>query len=726
MKQLIISIVALCAINLLYAQHSFTALVKSSKEKKPLQGATISIKKQGITAIADSNGLVTIHNLPAGTQLLVFSHISHSDKMVEYRFPLSQQGPAEIYLDEKEEEEEEVIVTSTRTSRTIANTPTRVETINGEELDEKNNMRPANVSMLLHESTGLQVQQTSATTGNAGIRMQGLDGRYTQLLKNGYPNFGNFAGGLSILEIPPLDLKQVEIIKGPASTLYGGGAIAGVINFVTKTPKEEAVYEFMLNRSNIGQSNIGAFAAHKKGKMGYTLLTALNWQQAYDVDRDDFSEVPKGHNFTISPSLFFYPDAGTIIMLSNSLTKSNSMGGDIQVIGGKADAYHVYFEKNKTTRNTTVLELEKQLHNGSVIKLKQSYSIFNRDISTPGYTFSGLNRNSFTDLSWLRKGKQHVFISGINILYDQFRQQSTGLQNARSFTTGLYMQDTWDITEKVILESGIRFDNATYRTANYRKNQFFVLPRVSALFKFSEKINSRIGGGLGYKTPSIFTEQTEALQYRDILPLSNVTAERSAGITADVDYKTTIAGVLSFSINQLFFYTAISNPLVLQPGLPGTFYFANAARPVNSRGIETNLKFIYKNDLKLFVGYTHTIARANYQPVNKVIPLQPKNKLNLTLMYEKEDNFKLGLEAYLTGNQYLYNNTKTPSFWELGFMAQKTFKKVSFFINFENFTDQRQSRYKTVANAPHSNPGFDDIWNHTEGFICNGGIKIKL
>ncbi len=105
-------------------------------------------------------------------------------------------------------------------------------------------MLPANVSMLLHESTGLQVQQTSATSGNASIRVQGLDGRYTQLLKNGYPNFGNFASGLSILEIPPLDLKQVEVIKGPASTLFGGGAIAGVLNFVSKLPKEKFEGDF--------------------------------------------------------------------------------------------------------------------------------------------------------------------------------------------------------------------------------------------------------------------------------------------------------------------------------------------------------------------------------------------------------------------------------------------------------------------------------------------------
>jgi outer membrane receptor for ferrienterochelin and colicins len=164
------------------------------------------------------------------------------------------------------EELEEITVQSTRTSRTIQNTPTRIETIDAEELEEKGNMKPANVSMVLHESTGLLVQQTSATSGNASIRVQGLDGRYTQLLKDGYPNFGNFASGLSILEIPPLDLKQVEVIKGPASTLYGGGAIAGVVNFISKTPTDKGEFNFIFNQSNIGQTNLGGYISRKNGK----------------------------------------------------------------------------------------------------------------------------------------------------------------------------------------------------------------------------------------------------------------------------------------------------------------------------------------------------------------------------------------------------------------------------------------------------------------------------
>jgi len=246
------------------------------------------------------------------------------------------------------------------------------------------------------------------------------------------------------------------------------------------------------------------------------------------------------------------------------------------------------------------------------------------------------------------------------------------------------------------------------------------------LFKINDHLSSRIGGGLGYKIPTIFTEQTEAMQYQHVLPLNNVTAEKSAGFTVDINYKTRINDDLYFSINQLFFYTQINKPLVLQQDVNGNYHFSNASSPVKSGGFETNIKLIFDNNIKLFAGYTFIDARAGYLTGNQFLSLLPKDKLNLSLIYEKEDNFKIGLEGYLTGNQYLYNGKQTPSFWEFGAMAQKTIKKIAIFINFENFTDQRQSKYKTVVNPPHSNPVFDDIWNHTEGFVINGGIKIKL
>lgn len=724
MQKIILLLMACALAGNSIAQHTFKTIIKDAATKAPLAGVTVLFEKEKKGAASNEDGYAILNNIPTGRQVITFSLTGY--KTLQHKFNFPMQDTAIILLDQDNSELNEVIVQSTRTSRTITNTPTRVETIDGEELDEKNNMRPANVSMLLHESTGLQVQQTSATSGNASIRVQGLDGRYTQLLKDGYPNFGNFASGLSILEIPPLDLKQVEIIKGPASTLYGGGAIAGVINFISKMPKEQFEGDMIVNQSHIGQTNLGAYVAQKKGKLGYTFLGLVNFQKAYDVDKDEFSEIPKSNNFTINPRLFYYPNASTTIQLGNSFTKGSNTGGDMQVIKGNADANHTYFEKNTTIRNTTTFELDKKISSTNSIKLKQSVSVFDRHITIPNYNFSGINTNSFTDLSIVFSKTKNTMIAGLNFVFDKFKQEVSSDKNAQSFTSGFYFQDTRDITEKVKIESGIRIDNVQYKNINYNKNQTFVLPRASVLFKLNNTLSSRIGGGLGYKTPTIFTEQTESMQYQNVLALNNVKAEKSIGGTADINFKTKISNDLLFSINQLFFYTSINKPLVLQKDNSGNLYFFNAAKPITTTGFETNLKFIFKENLKLFAGYTFTDAKATYLSTNQFLPLLPRHKLNLTLMYEKEDNFKLGLESYLTGNQYLYNGIKTPSFWEVGLMGQKTFGKVSLFVNFENITDERQSKYKTVVNPPHTNPTFDDIWNHTEGFVVNGGIKLKL
>jgi outer membrane receptor for ferrienterochelin and colicins len=501
------------------AQNSFTAIVKDSKTLQPLTGATVVVNNTQKGIAADSTAKVELNNIPNGKQSITFSFAGYETVTKEFVFPLEDKNTIIILLSAVEEDLDEVVVQSTRTSRTIANTPTRVETIDGEELDEKNNMRPANVSMLLHESTGLQVQQTSATSGNASIRVQGLDGKYTQLLKDGYPNYGNFASGLSILEIPPLDLKQVEVIKGPASTLYGGGAIAGVVNFISKMPGEKFEGDFLFNQSHIGQTNIGAYISQKRGKFGFSFLGLGNLQKAYDVDKDDFSEIPKSKNFTINPRLFFYPNESFSIMLGNSYTWGSNRGGDMEAVKGNTSALHIYFEENSTVRNTTKLEIDKKFKSGHKLKLKQSLGLFDRVITLPAYAFSGFNTNSFTDLSLLVKRQKHTVIGGLNVVFDKFKHRNMRVLDAQTFTTGVYIQDTWDLTSKVILESGVRVDNVRFKNAGYTKNQTFVLPRVSALFKITNKISSRIGGGLGYKTPTSFTEETERLQYQNLQAL---------------------------------------------------------------------------------------------------------------------------------------------------------------------------------------------------------------
>ena len=138
------------------------------------------------------------------------------------------------------------------------------------------------------------------------------------------------------------------------------------------------------------------------------------------------------------------------------------------------------------------------------------------------------------------------------------------------------------------------------------------------------------------------------------------------------------------------------------------------------------MKFIFKEHIKLFVGYTYSVAKAKYLSPNPNLFLLPKNKLNLALVYEKEGHIKAGFEAYYTGQQYLPTGKLSSPFWDLGFMLEKIFEKVSFYINAENMLDTRQSRYKRVVNEPHNNPSFNDIWTHTEGLALSVGFKLKL
>ena len=183
-------------------------------------------------------------------------------------FPQDNNRFIEIELEEGGEELEEVIISTTRSTRTIIDVPTRIEVITGEELGEKATMNSSNIGMLLKETTGVQIQQTSLSSGNMSIRIQGLDGRYTQILKDGFPLYGGFAAGLSIMQIPPLDLKQVELIKGSNSTLYGGGAIAGLVNLVSIVPEDTPELNIMLNQTSCIGHNRKCFLCSKVWQNG--------------------------------------------------------------------------------------------------------------------------------------------------------------------------------------------------------------------------------------------------------------------------------------------------------------------------------------------------------------------------------------------------------------------------------------------------------------------------
>lgn len=704
-------------------QNTFYAIIKDHETKVLLVGTRAYVHGTSIGTIADKAGIIEMNNISNGKQIIAFSLEGYETHTQTLYFPLADADTLIVLLKSFEEDLEEVVVATTRSSRTISDIPTRIETISGEELDEKGNMKPGEIRMMLSESTGIQTQQTSATSYNSSIRIQGLDGKYTQIIRDGFPLYSGFSGGLGLLQIVPLDLKQVEVIKGGASTLYGGGAIAGLVNLISKTPKEIREFNFLINGTSALGLDASGFFSQKFKKIGTTIFASYNHGTPYDPANIGFTAIPNFDRYTLNPKLYYYFSKKTTVYFGLNTTFENRIGGDIHYIDKSNDSAHTYFEKNKTNRFSTQLSVEHVLNDKIKLNLKNSVSYYNRSIQIPDYLFSGTQVATFSEVDCNYKTTSSEWVGGINFITDKFTQDKHNNiipVNYNQYTLGAFLQNTTNVNPKIALETGFRCDyHSTYGV--------LLLPRLSALFKINNQFSSRIGGGLGYKTPTVFTEDAERIQFKNVLPIdeTNAIAEKSYGGGLDMNYRTGLFQQAVFlSVNQLFFYTRINHPLVLTPIVSGYYNFLQPHGFIDTRGFETNIKLTFKK-FKLFIGYTFSDVNQHYTTTTQY-PLVASHRLNNVLFYEVEDKLKIGLEAYYYSPQKLNDGTTGKAFWLAGFMIEKLWDHFSIYANFENFFDTRQTNFDAIYTGSINNPIFKDIYAPLDGFVMNGGIKLKL
>lgn len=727
MKKLLLLLVMISFLSSqsLCAGNIFKAQIIDGDCGEELTGATARLEGTSIGGVADSEGIVVIENIPDGIHTIIFSCIGYETDEKSFSFPLEDPGKLIIIrLEEDENELEEVVITATRGTRTFKDLPTRVEFIGSEELEEKNLMKPGDIRMLLNESTGIQTQQTSAISGNSLIKIQGLDGKYTQILKDGFPVFSGAASGLGLLQTPPLDLRQVEIIKGSSSTLYGGGAIAGLVNLVSKTPQRKRDFQVQLNGTSAKGLDVNAFYGQRFNKVGTTLFASYNRNWAYDPSKVGFTAIPQFDRLTFNPTVFFYPSEATKINFGIESMIEDRLGGDIAYIKHGRTEQHTYFERNKSQRYSTRLSFQHDFSENSSLSVKNSETLFRRKIEIPTYKFDGDQWSSFSEVSYRNTSEKTEWVGGLNVWTEHFNEHKVSTNDPRDFsinTFGAFVQNTTNIGEKVVLEAGLRGDYI-------HDYGFALLPRLSALFKINSKFSTRIGGGFGYKPPSIFSEESERLQFANVLPITKEfnKLERSYGANIDFNYRTGFAdGKIIFSVNQLFFYTYLRNPLELKREPDGLYRFYNINGNVNSKGAETNIKVIY-SDFSLFLGYTYTEALTHENGVTRQKTLTPKHRLNSMIMYEIEDSWRIGYELYYVGRQTLTDGLVGKDYVTMGFMIQKIWEHISIYVNFENFTDRRQTRFDTIYTGSLTNPEFRDIYAPLDGFVANAGIIFKF
>lgn len=704
------------------AQLNLTIIVKDSITNEHIPNATITCSDPYSKFITNADGIVVVSGLHSKTTFFSVSSVGHAEKKVIA-------NPAElttltVYLRSLEKNLEEItVISSTRNNQRIENSPLKVEVLGKEEMDEENTIKPANIASLLSDVSGVQIQQSSAVTGNANVRILGLEGRYTQILKDGMPLFEGFAGSFGVLTVPPFDLKQIELIKGSASTLFGGGAIGGLINLISKKPafKQETV--ITLNQSTLKERNFNIYTAIRNKQFGYSFFGGYTHQEAVDVNDDGLSDVSRQQVLIFHPKFFIYPSSKTHISFGYNGIFQELKGGDMLLLKQEPDANHQFFEQNNNRRHSADFIAEHRFSDAYHLTMKAIVSSFNRKINTGSYAFTGRQINYYSELSLLIKQKSNSMVTGINITGDAFNRRSGAdipIHHISNTTLGAFAQYTFCFRDNLLLETGLRTDY-------HQHYGFFVLPRIALFKRMNEHWATRLGVGIGYKTPEPLSSQNKEYDIRKIQPLTaSVTAEKSYSFNAEINYKHVWNQETSFFINHAFFLTTIQHPVVANESMQGDVSFSNAVGNVTTAGFDTYVK-IEAEEFEIYAGYTFTIARRNYLPDHPFVPLTPKNRAAFTIVKEIESSWRFGVEGSYTGSQYRDGDESTPEYFFAAAMAERKFgKHFSVIANMENILNYKQSDYEPLFTGSLTDPHFKPLWAPIDGRVFNVAVKVVL
>lgn len=619
---------------------------------------------------------------------------------------------------------EKIIVQATRSGRIADEQPIRVELIDREEIEEKAAMRPGNISMLVAETGGVRMQTTSPALGSANIRLQGLYGRYTQLLADGLPLYGNQASSIGLMQIPPTDLGRVEIIKGSASSLYGGSALGGVINLVSRKPSDEFNGEMLLNlTTRDGQDLTSYIETPLTDSLKGSLTAGAHYQKAQDIDKDGWIDLAEYERYTARPRLFWEGEEGETLYATVGFMTEQRIGGNT-VDGTVADG--TFFKQSQDSQRVdSGLVFTKPVFDSLTFNARASamlqdhthgYGIVIEDDQHKSYLLESSIAGYSDNTDW---------VMGLAYQAEHYVSETFPDFDYSYEVPGIFAQLDYELNDQLTTSYSARVDeHSEYGT------QFS--PRISLLYRPSE-LTIRGSLGRGYFATTPFVEEVEAVGLSQLEKIEHLQEEQAE--TASIDFTYTFENI---ETSLTLFGSNVDNVAKLDAFSSNDDAILDSIRLVNTegeskiRGSEILLRYHWQ-DIKLTASYLFldaTEVSPNGQS-RREMALTPKHSAGFVAMWEQHGNFRTGFEAYYTGTQRLNDNPyadESSPYWHLGLMGEMTFGRVSWFINLENLLDVKQTDEHPLllpSRAP-SGQWTTDIWSRNDGFIANAGVRIKF
>jgi len=714
MKTIVFCICFLFTSTLTLAQQA-TFKGKISAEGKPVLGADVILRKgqevKGTSSQASGDYQVKV---PAGTYKLTISSVGFKTITQDISLTENEVLSKNFSLEKDLLEIDQVVVTATRNIIPQYKSPVVVSKVTGHIFETTQSLSLAEG---LNFTPGLRTETNCQNCGFNQLRINGLEGSYSQILVNGRPVFSSLAGVYGLEMIPANMIDRVEVVRGAGSVLYGGNAIGGTVNILTKDPTRNTFSvgnSLSLLKDGSPDNTLFANASVVSDDFdkGLTLFAYQRNRKPYDSNEDGYSEITKLHNTTFGADAFWNPTENSKVKLNlNSINEFRRGGNKFDLLPHESDiteqlrhrilAGDLAFERfsddlaHKFSLYTSAQYTDRDGYYGGglgyAVNSKADFDNLSADDQEE--YFKALAKYGHTTELVGVGGAQYAYTItpelnlslGSEYKYDKVNDNYIGQNRSVDQvvrTYGNYLQVEWNPAKKLTLLGGSRYDyvdiKGSYRFAGVDKDSnkqiSKFVPRLTAMYDITETLKLRGSFAQGYRAPQAFDEDlhTEVLDGDPIFVEldKDLTSETSNSYTASLNY-TKREGNTQANLILEGFYTHINNRFINQDltdiGNIKHKLKTNATDHLKIMGVNVEANFAFGSQWIWQTGFTYQQSRFSEQQTiwENEDPTDPKKISSdrvmrspelygyTTLSYTPIAALKLSYNGVFTGQMYV-------------------------------------------------------------------------
>ena len=563
----------------------------------PLQLANIVLKNIKTSTSSKADGSYQFNTVPSGNYEVVASYTGFKSQSQDIVITNSSEVILNFNLRENNTLDE-VVITGTLKPVSRLESPVPVE-VYKPVFFQKN--PTANIFEALQNVNGVRPQLNCNVCNTGDIHINGLEGPYTLVLIDGMPIVSGLSTVYGLSGIPNSLLERIEIVKGPASSLYGSEAVGGLINIITKNPKNAPVFSADAFSTDWGEVNVDIGFKANVGKAASVLtgINYFNYSNPIDNNKDNFTDLTLQDRISVFQKWNFNRKSNKLFSLAGRYFYEDRWGGELQWEKKYRGGSEVYGESIYTKRWELLGAYELPIAEKMLFSF--SYTDHDQNSVYGNIPYLAKQRIGFGQLTWDKKLSGHDLLFGTALRYQYYDDNTTAtVEEDINWIPSLFIQDEISLAEKHKVLLGARYD--------YNSNHGAIFtPRLAYKWKINDNNVLRFNTGTGFRIVNLFTEEHAALTgSRDVIVLEELKPERSYNANLNYLKKIYTNNGNFIGLETTAWYTRFSNSIIPDyDSNPNQIIYKNLDGYAVTKGISTNVDLVFNSGLKMILGVTY-------------------------------------------------------------------------------------------------------------------------